>query len=132
MKRPRSLTGKVGAHPVDAPDAPPRGAPLGGTDVEAAHRLQIGLAGLGSMVLLIALASVLGNQADLAEENSVPEAAPTTEPEETAPKRDPLADAGIVPDVSAEPSPSPTATPQDVAPPSSTTPAQNGTPDPQP
>lgn len=105
---------------------------MGGTDVEAAHRLQIGLAGLGSMVLLIALASVLGNQADLAEENAVPEAAPTTEPEDAASNRDPLADAGIVPDVSPEPSPSATATPQDVAPPADNNSAQNGTADPQP
>ena len=88
-------------------EAPPEGAPLGGTKTEAAQRLQIGLVGLGAMVLLIGLASVLGNQADLTEELAVPEAAPTTEPTETAPQRDPLADAGIVPEIPAEPTPEP-------------------------
>lgn len=84
-------------------EAPPAGAPLGGTKAEATQRLQIGLAGLGSMVLLIALANALGSQADLAEESAVPEAAPTTEPSDAPPQRDPLADAGIVPEIPAEP-----------------------------
>lgn len=78
------------------------GAPLGGTRAEAAQRLQVGLAGLGSMVLLVGLASVLGNQADRTEESSVPEAAPTTEPTEAVPQSDPLVDAGILPDVPVE------------------------------
>ena len=82
-------------------------APLGGTRDEAMPRLQIGLFGLGSMVLLIALASIIGNQADLTHENAVPEAAPTTEPTAPPPQHDPLADAGIVPDIAAEPSPVP-------------------------
>lgn len=89
-------------------EAPPDGAPLGGTKAEATQRLQIGLVGLASMVLLVSLANVLGSQADRAEEAAVPDAAPTTEPTAAAPQRDPLADAGIVPDIPAEPSPSPT------------------------
>lgn len=89
---------------------PPEGAPLGGTRAEASRRLQIGLSGLGAMVLLIGLADVLGSQADLAEESAVPDAAPTTEPTEAAPQRDPLADAGIVPDMP-EPSPTPSQPP---------------------
>ena len=97
-------------------EAPPEGAPLGGTKSEAAQRLQVGLFGIGSMVLLVGLASILGNQADLNEESAVPNAAPTTEPTEAAAQRDPLADAGIVPDIPAEPSPSPTDLPVDVAP----------------
>lgn len=84
-------------------EAAPESAPLGGTKAEATQRLQVGLAGLGSMVLLIGLASVLGNQADLTEELAVPEAAPTTEPSDAAPQRDPLADAGIVPEIPSEP-----------------------------
>ena len=94
---------------LDDADIPPGGAPLGGTRAEAMQRLQVGLFGLGSMVLLIGLASAIGTQADLTQENSVPEAAPTTEPTEAAPQRDPLADAGIVPDIPADPTP--TATP---------------------
>lgn len=74
------------------------GQPLaGGTKAESNQRLQIGLFGLGSMVLLIGLATIIGNQADLTQESSVPQAAPTTEPTEAATQRDPLADAGIVP-----------------------------------
>ena len=48
-------------------------------------------------------------KADITQEGSVPESAPTTEPTEAAPQRDPLADAGIVPDIPAEPSPMPNA-----------------------
>jgi len=96
-------------------EAPPEGAPLGGTKSEAAQRLQVGLFGIGSMVLLVGLASILGNQADLAEERAVPNAAPTTEPTEASPQRDPLADAGIVPDIPSEPSPTPTDLPTDVS-----------------
>lgn len=100
-------------------EVPPDGVPLGGTKAEATQRLQIGLVGLASMVLLVALANVLGSQADRAEEAAVPDAAPTTEPTAAAPQRDPLADAGIVPDIPAEPSPSPTTeanSPQQTAP----------------
>lgn len=80
-------------------------APLGGSKAEATQRLQIGLFGLGSMVLLIGLATIIGNQADLTQESSVPEAAPTTEPVAAPQQRDPLADAGIVPDLPTEPVP---------------------------
>ena len=86
-------------------DLPPEGAPLGGTKAEATQRLQIGFFGLGSMVLLIGLATVIGNQADITQEGAVPEAAPTTEPTDVAPQRDPLADAGIVPDIPVETEP---------------------------
>ncbi len=96
-------------------EAPIEGAPLGGTRSEAAQRLQVGLFGIGSMVLLIGLASALGNQADLTEEGSVPDAAPTTEPTEAAPQRDPLVDAGIVPDLPPEPSPTPSEVPGEVS-----------------
>ncbi len=97
-------------------EAAPSGAPLGGTKSEAAQRLQVGLFGIGAMVLLVGLANVLGNQADRTEEGAVPEAAPTTEPTAAAPQRDPLADAGIVPDIPAEPSPVPTTDPLDLEP----------------
>lgn len=107
-------------------EAPPEAAPLGGTKAEANQRLQIGLVGLASMILLIALANVLGTQADRAEEAAVPDAAPTTEPTVAPPQRDPLADAGIVPDIPSEPSPTPTATtaPQPAPSPSDAPPRQ--------
>ena len=69
--------------------------------------MQVGLFGIGAMVLLVGLASIIGNQADLTEESAVPEAAPTTEPTEAPPQRDPLADAGIVPEIPPEPTPTP-------------------------
>jgi|GEM_PF-601165 len=103
--------GKFQSH-VDAargepspPDLPPEVAPLGGTKSEATQRLQIGLFGLGSMVLLIGLATIIGNQADITQESAVPEAAPTTEPIDAPAQRDPLADAGIVPDIPVESGP---------------------------
>ena len=82
---------------------PPELAPLGGTRTEAVQRLQVGLTGLCAMILMIGVAGVLGGQADLAEEAAVPDAAPTTEPTAAPPQRDPLADAGVVPDIPTEP-----------------------------
>ena len=73
-----------------------------GTKAESTQRLQIGLFGLGSMVLLIGLATIIGNQADLTQESSVPQAAPTTEPTEVSTQTDPLADAGILPELPVE------------------------------
>ena len=79
------------------------------TRAQAVQRLQIGIAGLASMVLMIALANVIMDQANRTEATSVPQAAATVAAEPTtAPQNDPLADAGVVPDMPAEP----TATPQ--------------------
>lgn len=75
--------------------------------VEAVQRLQVGLFGIGAMVLLVGLASIIGGQADLADELAVPEAAPTTEPSPSPTRANPLADAGVVPDIEAEPSAAP-------------------------
>lgn len=85
---------------------------------EALQRLQIGVFGIASMVLLVGLASIIGSQADVTEEAAVPDAAPTTEPSDAPSQANPLADAGVVPDIAAEPSPSP-AIPLDVPPPTS-------------
>lgn len=74
---------------------------------EAIQRLQVGLFGIGAMVLLVGLASIIGSQADLADEAAVPEAAPTTEPTAPPEGANPLADAGVVPDIAVEPSPTP-------------------------
>lgn len=73
--------------------------------IEAIQRLQVGLFGIGAMVLLVGLASVIGAQASRNDALAVPEAAPTTEPSAEAPKPNPLADAGVVPDIAADPSP---------------------------
>lgn len=77
-------------------------APLGGTRGEALQRLQIGITTFAVMLTMIGLAGVIGSQAELAEEAAVPDAAPTTEPTATPAQRDPLVDAGVVPDIPAE------------------------------
>lgn len=71
---------------------------------ESIQRLQIGLAGLGMMILLIGLAQVVYDRAQLSEAESVPAASSTVAPKEPAPVRnDPLAEAGVVPDLPSEP-----------------------------
>ena len=89
--------------PEDRPDP---AMLLGGTRAQAMQRLQVGVFGLATMVLLIALAQIIMNQAREAEALVVPEAAPTVAPSDTpAPASDPLADAGVGPDLPAEPEP---------------------------
>lgn len=83
----------------------PSAAPLGGTRAEAVQRLQVGLTGLAAMVLLVGLANIIQDRARVSDEGAVPEAAPTTEPDAAAPQRDPLADAGVVPDLPADTAP---------------------------
>ncbi len=83
---------------------------------EAVQRLQVGVFGIGAMVLLVGLASIIGGQADKTDRLAVPEAAPTTEPGAPAAQNNPLADAGVVPDIAAEPSASPSPAPRQPAP----------------
>ena len=84
-------------HPP-APEGPR--APLAGTRSQSIQRLQVGLFGLAAMVLLVALANIIRNNADENEATVVPEAAPTmAERREAEAVTDPLADAGVVPDV---------------------------------
>ena len=79
-------------------------APLAGTRSQSMQRLQIGLFGLGSMILLVGLANVILTSARQNEARVVPEAAPTVAAEQAAaPVSDPLADAGVVPDMPAAP-----------------------------
>jgi hypothetical protein len=70
---------------------------------EVVKRLQVGLGGLGAVLLVAAGASVLMSRAQIAEDRAVPDAAPTTEPTEAAPQSDPLADAGAAPPVPVDP-----------------------------
>lgn len=87
-------------------------APLGGSRAQAVQRLQIGLAGLGTMVLMIALANVVMEQANQTDATTVPDAASTVAAEPTdIPQVDPLAEAGVVPDLPAGPTPTPTQEP---------------------
>lgn len=79
------------------------GAPLGGTQAEAMQRLQVGVFGVAMMLLVVGVATVISNRAQVSEDGAVPDAAPTTEPTEAPAVTDPLADAGVVPDIPAEP-----------------------------
>ena len=79
-------------------------APLAGTRSEAIQRLQIGLTGLGAVLLLIALADAINSRAQLTKDQAVPEAveAVTNEGSGNA-QSDPLADAGVVPELPSDP-----------------------------
>ena len=87
-----------------------RSVPLGGTRAEALQRLQVGGSLLIGIVLIVGLANVIEQRAKQSDQAVVPEAAATVAamPEEPAAK-DPLADAGVVPDLPAEPTATPTA-----------------------
>ena len=83
-----------------ADEAQVAAAPLGGTRSEAMHRLQVGVGGLLSMVLLVGVANIVVDQARETEASTVPQAAATVQPAPT--QNDPLVDAGIVPDLPPE------------------------------
>jgi hypothetical protein len=75
-------------------------APLAGTRSQSMQRLQVGLFGLAAMILLVSLANIILTNAEKNEARVVPEAAPTVTAEgNAAPVSDPLADAGVVPDM---------------------------------
>lgn len=78
-------------------------APLGLARAHALQRLQIGLTGVVLMVLLVGLASVIQTRANQSEAGTVPAAAPTTEPSAVAAQSDPLAEAGVVPEMPSSP-----------------------------
>lgn len=101
----KSRIASAGAPPASAE---PLSVPLGGTKAERLQRLQIGGFGILAMVLLIGLADIVITRAQETEANAVPEAAPTAVASETSAPSDPLADAGVVPDVPAEPTPAAT------------------------
>ena len=86
---------------------------LSGEGRESLQRLQVGFFGLAAMLLLVGLANVIMNSVQQSRATTVPEAAPTVAASETAtPARDPLADAGVVPDLPAEPTASASASPR--------------------
>lgn len=97
-------SGYEGSDPYAAPETIDV-APLAGRREESMQRLRIGAGGLLGMIVLIGLASIIYERANQVDATAVPQAAPTVEPTTATPKNDPLADAGIVPDLPAEPSP---------------------------
>jgi hypothetical protein len=109
--------GSLGAATTPQPDGADDLAPAGEARAEALQRLQVGLFGIGAMVLLVGLASVIGGQAERTEQLAAPEAAPTTEPSAAPAQANPLADAGVVPDIAADPTPAPAPAPVNAPPP---------------
>ena len=69
---------------------------------ETVHRLQVGLLTLGAMVLLVGVADMIMDRAQLAEKTAVPAAAPTVEPSPMPTEDSALRDAGVVPDLPAD------------------------------
>lgn len=89
-------------------------APLNGTRAERVQRVQVGLFGLFAVMLLVGLADIVITRAQQTQASAVPEAAPTTKPSDAPPARDPLAEAGVVPELSPEQATqAPQAIPQD-------------------
>lgn len=89
----------AGAMPGTAPGAAPVQAPLGGNRADALRRLQIGASGLVAVLLLVGLASIVRDRATEADNTAVAGAAPTTAPTSPDATGDPLAEAGMVPDI---------------------------------
>jgi hypothetical protein len=72
---------------------------------ESVQRLQVGVFGLAAMILLVSLANIIRDQLRETEAGTVNE--PPAAVAGDAPA-DPLADAGVVPDIPATPTPTPT------------------------
>jgi len=82
-------------------------APAARRRAESVQRLQVGLSGLGAMILVISLATIVIDRARENEEGAVTEdgAALVDGGEAPPPAKDPLANAGVVPDIGATPTP---------------------------
>ena len=99
----RSLKSRAPAPPSGHAGALPP-APLGGTRSEALRRLQMGVIGVVAVLLLIGLASIVKDRATQTESTAVAGAAPTSSPSASTAAADPLAEAGVVPEIPASPS----------------------------
>lgn len=67
---------------------------------ESVKRLQIGAMGLGTMLLIVGLVSIITDRAQQSEDAAVPDAVSTVPgPETTENPQDPLVDAGVMPEV---------------------------------
>jgi hypothetical protein len=76
-------------------------APLaltGKARAEAIKRLQIGLGGLLAMMLLVSLANIIQDRRKQSDLTTVPNPV-ASQDVETTPAKDPLADAGVVPEI---------------------------------
>jgi len=66
---------------------------------EAIQRLQVGLAGVAAMLLLVSLASIITKRANESEQAAVPETTASATGDGSTPNKDPLVDAGVVPQI---------------------------------
>jgi len=73
-------------------------APVATREGETMHRLQVGLLGLGGMVLLVGVADMIMDRAQQSEDEAVAEAAPAVEPSEEPAATGALENAGVVPE----------------------------------
>ena len=74
---------------------------LGGTRAQSLQRLQVGISLLLGIVVIVGLANVIEERAKQSEAAAVPQVASSTVPSSSASANDPLADAGVVPDLPA-------------------------------
>lgn len=82
------------------PEGAAYAAPLAGDRRQNLQRLQVGLFGLAAMVLLVGLANIINTNRQQNEAQVVPEAAATAGAVASpSVASDPLADAGMVPDL---------------------------------
>lgn len=92
----------------DPPSREPPALALGGTRAQSLQRLQVGLSLLLGIIVIVGLANVIEERAKQSEAAAVPQVAASAAPSPSASANDPLADAGVVPDL---PAATPTATP---------------------
>ncbi len=96
--------------PLDYEFADPAGdepvvSPLAGTRAQRIQRLQVGLFGLAAMVMVLGLADIIMSTAENNQIATIEELPPVSAKDvpPPTPQRDPLAEAGVVPELPAEP-----------------------------
>lgn len=100
----RTLRSRAPAPPgaVNSPDSLVA-APLGGTRAEAIRRFQMGAVGIVAVLVLIGLASLIKDRATQTDSTAVAGAAATMAPSAPTAAADPLAEAGVVPEMPGSP-----------------------------
>lgn len=76
---------------------------------QSVHRLQVGLFGLCAMLLLVGLANIIMDRAQLSDEEDPVEEVVAVDEEPKKQSSDPLADIGVLPETDPAPEPEPTA-----------------------
>lgn len=74
---------------------------------QAVHRLQVGLFGLCAMLLIVGLANIIMDRAQLADQEDPIRDVVAADAPNKKPASDPLADIGVMPAAESSPTPSP-------------------------